>query len=95
MAFADDIDAQLHAERVDGKRKRVHALAWRDIPAGAYVDLAGVPHVVLHDSLRPWSADNGYGAEFSRPKNGAANVLTPPLSLRAIANGYVVQIAQV
>lgn len=92
IASADAIDAQLHGERLDGRHKRTHTMAWRDLPAGAFVDLDGVPHLVLPDRLRPWSATGGYGSAFSRTKNGDASVLTPPLSLRAIAGGYVPQI---
>jgi hypothetical protein len=86
---ADAIDARLSSERLDGRSKRIHDLAWRELPAGAFVDLGGTPHLVLSDGLRPWSPVSGYGVEVSRPKNGIARVLTPPLSLRAIANGYV------
>ncbi len=88
---ADAIDARLHAERLDGRRKRTHAFAWRELPAGAFVDIDGVPHVVLTDNVRPWSATHGYRDPISRPTSGDARVLTPPLSLRAISRGYAPQ----
>jgi hypothetical protein len=88
MASADQIDAQLHAERVVGKAKRLHPLPWRDLPPGAYVELDGVAHVVLEDSLRPWSSQRGYGENIARPTSGDALVLTPPSSIRAIVSGY-------
>ena len=90
---ADAVDAQLHAERVDNRRKRAHAMAWRELPTGAYVEIGGVPHVVLDDSLRSWSASEGYGETRPRPRSGDATVLTPPTSIRAIRNGYPLQIA--
>jgi hypothetical protein len=86
---ADAIDAQLHVERLNGKQKRTHAMAWREVPAGAYVELDKTPHLVLVDCLRPWSAAHGYGDLRARPKTGVAVVLTPPLSIRAIVHGYV------
>ena len=92
IAAADDIDAQLHIERVDGKRKRTHAMAWSDVPPGAYVEHAGVPHVATAGGLRAWSPAHGYGDAFTGPKRGDATLLTPPLSVRAIAAGYPVQI---
>jgi hypothetical protein len=88
---ADDIDARLHAQRLDGKRKRGHAMPWRGLPAGVFVDLGGLPHVVLADRVRPWSPAQGYGAPHARPGGGDAVVLTPPLSIAAIVAGYAPQ----
>lgn len=93
IAGADDIDARLHTERVDGRSKRTHAMAWRDVPAGAYVDRDGIPLVVLADALRPWSSTDGYGDAIARPRQGDAVVLTPQLSIHAIVSGYEPQIA--
>jgi hypothetical protein len=93
LASANVIDARLHEQRLDGRTKRMHAMPWHDVPNGAYVDLDGTPHLVLADRLRPWSATVGYVAPRARPKSGKAVVLTPPLSIQAIAGGYHVQIA--
>jgi hypothetical protein len=90
---AVDIDKQLHAERVENRRKRTHRMVWRSLPRGAFVDISGVAHVVLDDTIRPWTAERGYGEPVARPVHGEAVVLTPPLSLAAIANGYAPQIA--
>ncbi|MDP9025156.1 MAG: hypothetical protein M3N13_07275 [Candidatus Eremiobacteraeota bacterium] len=92
MNGADAIDAQLHGERLDGRIKRTHAVAWRGLPSGTFVELLGVPHLVLTDRIRPWDIRHGYGAPSSRPEHGDARVLTPPLSLRAFAAGYAPQI---
>jgi hypothetical protein len=92
MTGADPIDAQLDTERRRGKEKRTHAMRWNDVPRGAYVDVDGVPHVVLDDALRPWSSTSGYGERRSKPTMGDAAVLTPPLSVRAILAGYNPQI---
>lgn len=92
ISGADAIDAQLHDERVDGRRKRMHAIPWEQLPEGAYVDLDGVPHVVRRDRLVLWSPQSGYGATRKRPRTGLARALTPPTSLRAMRAGYGVQI---
>ena len=92
IAGADAIDAQLHVERLDGRRRRIHLVSWRDLSAGTFVDLDGIPHLVLPDRLRVWSAAHGYGSTLSRPERGDARVLTPPLSLRAFSCGYTPQI---
>jgi hypothetical protein len=83
-ANADEIDERLHRERLDGRVKRLHAIAWRGLPAGAFVDVDGVAHVVLFDRLRAWTADAGYGEERDRPARGDARVLTPPASLAVL-----------
>jgi hypothetical protein len=90
---AEAIDAQLHVERLNGKRKLTHAMSWRNVPVGAYVEVEGLPHVVRADRLQPWSPLFGYGNDRVRPIAGDAVVLTPPLSIRAIASGYAPQIA--
>jgi hypothetical protein len=89
---ADAIDARLHGERLDGRRKRLHAAAWRDLPAGTFVEVGGVPYVVLADRLRSWSPQSGYGDERPRPARGDANVLTPSASVEVLRAGYALQI---
>jgi hypothetical protein len=91
-AGADAIDARLHGERLDGRRKRLHAAPWRDLPPGAFVEQDGVAHLVLHDRLRAWSPETGYAGERERPTRGEASVLTPPSSLEVIRRGYDLQI---
>jgi hypothetical protein len=90
---ADAIDARLHAERLDGRRKRLHASVWRDVPAGAFADVDGAPHVVLPDRLRRWDAAVGYAGDRARPARGDARLITPPASVDALRAGYAPQIA--
>ena len=89
---ADAIDERLHAERLDRRRKRLHAFPWREMPPGAYVEEGGAPHVVLDDALLPWSAERGYGAARERPHSGEARLITPPSIVAAILAGYAPQI---
>lgn len=89
---ADAIDARLHAERLDGRRKRLHALAWRDVPTGAFVEAGGAPCLVLADRMRRWDAVSGYGEQCARPAHGDARVITPPASLDVLRAGYAPQI---
>ena len=83
-ANAEEIDERLHRERLDGRTKRRHTVAWRDLPAGAFVDAGGIAHVVLSDRLRAWTPDAGYSKECDRPMRGDARVLTPPASLTVL-----------
>jgi len=89
---ADAIDSRLHEERLENRRKRLHACAWDDLPAGAYVEIDAVPYVVCPDSLLPWSPESGYGKARARPRFGDATLITPPSSVRAILSGYEPQI---
>jgi hypothetical protein len=92
MKGADAIDAVLHEQRIIRREKRSHRMPWRDLPAGTFVDVDGTPHVVLDDALRPWLPMEGYGTARNRPRNGDALVLTPPLSVQALCDGYDIDI---
>ena len=56
-------------------RLGVKPLFYAELPDGAFVLHAGVPHVVLGSALRPWTP-GGYAAPVSRP-DGAAPLITP------------------
>lgn len=90
---ATELDRQLHAERLvrGTHRRRLHRLSWRTLPSGAFVLLDDGPALVLDDRLVPWTV-GGYGAPRSRPMGGLVDAITPPGSLRAMANGYRPQI---
>ena len=85
---ADEVDGRLHADRLDGRRKRLHRLRWPDVPDGAFVDLDGVAARVGPDALRTWSAQSGYGATQPRPASGEAVVITPACTIAALRAGY-------
>jgi hypothetical protein len=89
---ADAIDARLHAERLDARRKRPHAMPWRDVPAGTFVDVDGAAHIVLSDRVQQWTPAAGYGDERARPAGGTARVLTPPATVEVLRAGYAPQI---
>jgi hypothetical protein len=87
---AHDIDRVLHAERLAGRAKRRHRLALDDLPDGAVLTLTDAPGAALAlrgDALLQWTPA-GYGARRKRPRRVAADVLTPPASLAALAAGY-------
>ena len=90
---ADAIDARLHGERRDERRKRLHAMPWRELPIGTFVDVEGAPYAVLRDRLRQWEPVSGYGGECARPMRGDARVITPPASVHVLLAGYAVQLA--
>lgn len=84
---ADAMDTVLHAERLDGRRKRMWRANIATLPDGTYVSIDGVPYVVWGDKCAAWS-DSGYGERLPRLAYGDVDVLTPR-SIVAIFNvGY-------
>lgn len=84
---AKAIDAVLHAERLDGKARRLHPLpaASETLPDGTMVAAEDRAWLVSGGRLLRWSFE-GYGAAagiFPAPK-----LLTPPSIVRTLAAGY-------
>ena len=99
-AFADgrppsraaEMDRVLHAERLDGKAKRLHRSLLDGLPDGAMIRLgnrpaAERPFAVHGDVLLPWTPA-GYGAPCARPRGAAVDVLTPPSIVGVLSRGY-------
>ncbi len=84
---ADAMDAVLHRERLDGRRKRI----WREtlgaLPDGAFVAIDGRPHALRAGRAWPWSF-SGYGQAAAYEASAEADVLTPPSTVAALAAGY-------
>jgi len=85
--LAPEIDAVLHRERLDGRKKRLHALpmALDKLPDGAMVQQGGESYLIVRRRPLLWSLA-GY-----REAEGAiedALLLTPPSTLRAFSAGY-------
>jgi hypothetical protein len=76
----------LHAERLDGRRKRLHDLTSpAALPGGAMIFQDGAPHLILNGQARRWSL-RGYGA--SAAPLGGAWLITPPSIVAALRAGY-------
>jgi hypothetical protein len=85
-----DIDALLHAERVDPRtrRKRCHPWTAARLPDGAMIwGDDGAPVLIWGDRELPWSFA-GYGPPQPRRRQGETLALTPPGTLRTLAAGY-------
>lgn len=54
---APDIDRVLHAERLEGRRKRLHTLTSpaAELPDGAMILQNGEPHLILNGRAHCWS----------------------------------------
>jgi hypothetical protein len=80
------MDVVLQAERLDGRTKRTHAMAYADLPDGAVVAIDGAAYAVRGSHLLRWS-ENGYTDRIARPR-GNAMVLTPPSIVAVLKAGY-------
>jgi hypothetical protein len=82
-----DIDAVLHRERLDGAKKRLHALAvpLEQLSDGAMVQSGDESFLIAQGRVLLWSP-GGYREAPHAIKD--AMLLTPPSTLRALGVGY-------
>ena len=80
---APDIDRVLHHERLDGRRKRLHALPApaSQLPDGTMVTSGGASYLILDGEPWLWSPA-GYRHAATRLKD--ARLLTPPSTVCAL-----------
>jgi hypothetical protein len=81
------MDRILHAERLDGRTKRVHRLAFDTLPDGAVIARGDAAFALRGDKLLRWTPA-GYAQAMPRPPAGMADVLTPPSILAVLVAGY-------
>jgi hypothetical protein len=84
---AGEMDDVLHAERLQGRTKRLHQRNIDALPDGAFVALEEGAFAVRDDALLRWTAE-GYGGPRKRPRDVSADVLTPPAILAVLSAGY-------
>jgi hypothetical protein len=84
------MDDVLHAERLDGKAKRIHRRAIDALPDGAMIVRDGEPYAVRSAHLLHWTP-RGYDARRRRPAGLTVDVLTPPAILKVLTRGYAPQ----
>jgi hypothetical protein len=84
---ASAMDKILHAERLDGKAKRLNEREIDELPDGTMVVFEDGPAALRGKRLLKWTP-RGYGGTLPRPRNIAVGVLTPPSILTVLAKGY-------
>ena len=84
---AAEMDAVLHAERLDRGRKRLHALPVRidELPDGAVIAASGEAYTIVRRRAFRWTVQ-GYEEAADIPR--ADGLLTPPSTLGALNAGY-------
>jgi hypothetical protein len=85
-ASAPAMDKVLHAERLDGKGKRLHRMPLGELPDGAFVSIDGEAYALRGKRLLHWTAKR-YDQSIGR-RRGTADVLTPPAVLRVLSRDY-------
>jgi hypothetical protein len=85
--LAPEIDAVLHRERLDGGKKRLHALPTRleKLPDGAMLQSGAESYLIVQGKPLQWSFAGYRAAETTIAD---AMLLTPPSTVRAFAAGY-------
>jgi hypothetical protein len=86
VPHAPDMDVVLQAERLDGRAKRTHAMAFGDLPDGAVVARDGDAFAVRGSHLLRWS-ETGYTDRIARPR-GMATIVTPHSIVAVLKAGY-------
>ena len=86
-AGADAMDDRLHADRLEGKRKRTYRAQLGSLPDGTYVALDATPWLVWDSKLYTWS-DSGYSASRPRHTRIEVEVLTPRALAAILGAGY-------
>jgi hypothetical protein len=84
---APAMDEVLHAERLDGKAKRLHRRKLDMLADGAMIARAGGAFAVRGKYLLPWTP-SGYGSAQPRPRGIEADLLTPPSIVAVLKAGY-------
>jgi hypothetical protein len=86
---APELDRVLHAQRLAGRAKRLHARPLDDLPDGALLRLPTEPGVfaIRRATLLEWTPA-GYGSRRRRPSGLTVEALTPPAAIAALAAGY-------
>ncbi len=83
-----EIDRRLDAERRIGRTQKLHHLPLEGLPDGCMIRRAdGQGFLALKGGKALLWSPGGYVAQLDRP-TGMAQVLTPPSTLAALANGF-------
>jgi hypothetical protein len=82
----DAMDLRLHAERLDGRNKRMFRASAAILPDGAMFACGKAAFAVRDHGTLAWS-HHGYTARSDLPR-GDVDVLTPPSIIEALARGY-------
>ncbi len=85
---APDIDAELHAARIDKRGEKVtYAAPVNTLPDGCFVQMGDSAYLVNENVLLRW-APEGYTSRIERPDVSTVTVLTPKPVVECLRAGY-------
>jgi hypothetical protein len=84
---AGEMDRALHAERLNGRTKRLHARPIDDLPDGAMIAFGDTAWAIREAALLRWTPA-GYVQRRARPRGIAVELLTPPAITSVLSAGY-------
>lgn len=84
---ATDMDKAIHADRLEGRRKRVYRADPASLPDGCMVADGKRAFLIRGGALHPWSC-SGYGAAVPIRAGQQMDVLTPLSIVRTLYAGY-------
>jgi hypothetical protein len=96
--FADQMDCELHAARIDRQRKKVtYESALSLLPDGAFVQIDGSAHLIWRAALLLWTPEGyappgGHGTRDALRIDAIVSVLTPEPIVECIQQGYRPQV---
>lgn len=89
LPMAGEMDAQLEQDRLAApKTKKTYRDEIAALPDGVFILRKDEPWLLWHAQLHHWTS-GGYDRSIARPANGTVTILTPRITVRAIAAGYV------
>lgn len=90
-ANADVMDVKVHADRLDGKKRRTYAADIATLPDGAYVAYEDRAWLLWDGRLHAWTV-SGYIERRPRPVRGETAVLTPRSIVEVLRAGLRPQV---
>ena len=88
IVLVDQIDSELHASRIDNKKRKVtYSAPLNSLPDGCFVMIEDSSYLVWGEVLLLWSPE-GYVKKQHRPNEGTVKVLTPQPVVQCIRKGY-------
>jgi hypothetical protein len=88
LPSADQMDAQLHQDRLEAPgKKKVYTAEVAVLPDGVFILRDGEPWLLWQSALHHWTPGS-YDRHIPRPMQGDVAVLTPQATVRTIAAGY-------
>jgi hypothetical protein len=86
--YADEIDLELHRERIDQRKQKVtYQAALKSLPQGCFVEIENSAYLLWNSSLLLWTPE-GYARRDISASNLRVNVLTPQSIVECFRNGY-------